>query len=484
MAPLAHPAGLTLHPFAARIGPAMKLYNTLTRQKEEFKPIESGKVGIYTCGPTVYAYAHIGNFRSYVFSDIMRRAFEYLGYEVKQVMNVTDVGHLTTDRDSGTDKLELGAAREGKTPQEIARFYEQAYFADAARLNILRPSIVCRATEHIQDMIALIERIETNGFAYSTGVGLIFDTGKYHDYARLGKLNLEEQQAGARVDIDPQRHAPSDFALWITNQPNHLMQWDSPWGRGFPGWHIECSAMSLRYLGERFDVHTGGIDHIPVHHTNERAQNFAATGKESVSYWVHGAFLVLGDTRMGKSEGNLITISELENQGFEPAAFRHLCLTALYRTPLNFTGESIKSAQNSLHGLLDFGRNALDWPESGDDSWLTPYRNEFRSTIADDLNTPQALAVVWNLIREGNKRQARSAWKTILDFDRVLGLGLEELVSTTSEVPDQVRKLAAQREQARTEKDWGEADRLRDRIAELDYTVEDTPKGPRLKPQP
>ncbi|OYD17206.1 cysteine--tRNA ligase [candidate division WOR-3 bacterium JGI_Cruoil_03_51_56] len=461
----------------------MKIYNTLTRRKEEFTPLEPGKVKIYTCGPTVYAYAHIGNFRSYVFSDIMRRTFEYLGYQVRQVMNITDVGHLTTD-EVGTDKLELGAAREGKTPEEIARFYEKAFFEDAAKLNIQKPHITCRATEHIQDMIALIRRIEANGFAYHTKVGLIFDTMKYQDYARLGRLKLDEQKAGARVDVDPDRKNPSDFALWITNQPKHLMQWDSPWGKGFPSWHIECSAMSIKYLGERFDIHTGGVDHIPVHHTNEKAQNFAATGKEVVRYWVHGAFLTLGVTRMGKSEGNLVTISELESQGFEPAAFRYLCLTALYRSPLNFTEKSLKSAQNSLHGLLDFGRIASGWPEHEDSSWLKPYQEEFRSAVADDLNVPQALAVVWNLVHKANKQPDRNTWNTILDFDRVLGLGLKHLLSITSPVPEEVRRLAQEREQARTRKDWAEADRLRGRITELGYAIEDTPKGPRLKPQP
>ncbi|MFO7676249.1 MAG: cysteine--tRNA ligase [bacterium] len=475
----------------------MRLHNTLTRRKEELRPVSAGRVGIYTCGPTVYMSAHIGNFRSFLFADFLRRGLEYLDLEVSHVMNITDVGHLTDDEDSGEDKLEKGARAEGKTPEEIARFYEEAFWQDAQRLNLLRPTTACRATEHIPEMIELVRRIEANGFAYRTKVGLIFDTGRYPDYAGLARLNLAEQQAGARVEVDPERCNPSDFALWITNQPRHLMQWDSPWGRGFPGWHLECSAMSMKYLGERFDIHTGGIDHIPVHHTNERAQNFAATGQEVVGFWLHGAFLTLGDARMGKSEGNLITLGQLEEKGFKPADFRYLCLTAHYRTPLSFTAESMAGARNSLGGLVEFGQNAQGW-QAGDGDWLAPFRDEFRAAVEDDLNLPQALAVAWNLVREGNKRQDRSAWDLLLDFDRVFGLGLEELAemrqgtgtSVTStfalfpvNTPAEVVKLALDRNEARQRKNWTEADRLRDEIGRRGYTVEDTPGGNwRLKP--
>jgi len=461
----------------------MKLFNTLTRLKEEVRPLTTGRVGIYSCGPTVYMFAHVGNLRAYVCADTMRRVLEYLGSEVRHVMNVTDVGHLTSDEDTGEDKLEKGARAEGKTPQEIARFYEDAFWTDCARLNILRPHVVCRATDHVADMIQLIRRIETNGFAYRTSVGLIFDTARYPDYARLARLNLAEQQAGARVKVDPERRNPADFALWITNQPNHLMQWDSPWGRGFPGWHIECSAMSIKHLGERFDIHTGGIDHVPVHHTNERAQNFAATGHEVVTCWVHNAFLTVGDNRMGKSEGNLITLGELEQGGVSPADFRYLCHTALYRMPLSFTTESLKSARNSLHGLLDFGRTARTWPE-GADSWISPWRDQWGAAIADDLNVPQALAVVWNMVREANRRQERRAWDAILDFDRVLGLGLDRLAHDLDSIPAEVQRLVGEREAARKARDWHTSDRLRDRIAEFGFMVEDTSLGPRLKPRP
>ncbi|MGQ9678264.1 MAG: cysteine--tRNA ligase [bacterium] len=458
----------------------MEVYNTLTRRMETFVPIDAGRVKIYTCGPTVYWFAHAGNFRAYVFADSLRRAFEYSGLQVRHVMNITDVGHLTTDDDLGEDKLEAGARREGKTPEEIAQFYESAFFRDAGKLNILRPHFVCRATDHIGEMIELIKRIEKNGFAYKTQVGLIFDTGKYHDYWRLGRLNLEEQRAGARVAVDPERKNPSDFALWITNQPKHLMQWDSPWGRGFPGWHIECSAMSMRYLGEDFDIHTGGIDHIPVHHTNERAQNFAATGREVVRYWMHNAFLQVGDTRMGKSEGNIVTIAELEEQGFEPLAFRYLCYTAHYRMPLNFTSEALSAAQNSLRGLRELGLNAQCWGAGEERDWLDRARAEFNSALEDDLNMPQALAVVWNLVREGNKRQDRRAWELLLDFDRVLGFGLREM-NRDEDIPAEVTKLADERESARKAKNWAEADRLREEIKRRGWIVEDTLNGWRLK---
>ncbi len=461
----------------------MRLFNTLTRQKEELKPLVPGRVGIYSCGPTVYMFAHVGNLRAYVFADTLRRVLEYLGFSVKHIMNITDVGHLTSDEDTGEDKLEKGARAEGKSPQELARFYENAFWADCDRLNILRPHVVCRATEHIDDMIRLIRRIEENGFTYRTSVGLIFDTAKYPGYAQLARLNLAEQQAGARVKVDPERRNPSDFALWITNQPNHLMQWDSPWGRGFPGWHIECSAMSIKYLGERFDIHTGGIDHVPVHHTNERAQNFAATGHEVVTYWVHNAFLTVGENRMGKSEGNLVTLGELQQSGAGPADFRYLCHTALYRMPLSFTAESLRSARNSLRGLLDFGCTAQTWPK-GDDSWLAPWREEFRAAIADDLNIPQALAVVWNIVREANRRLERNAWEAILDFDRVLGFGLDRLTLAPETVPAEVLKLVKERQAARHARDWPTSDRLRDRIAELGFSVEDTAQGPRIKPRP
>ncbi|MEO0074336.1 MAG: DALR domain-containing protein, partial [candidate division WOR-3 bacterium] len=397
------------------------------------------------------------------------------------VMNITDVGHLTTDDDSGEDKFDRQAKATGRAPLEIASFYEDAFWKDAAKLNILRPSIVCRATEHIAEMIDLVRRIEANGFAYRTQVGLIFDTARYPDYWRLGRLNLEAQRAGSRVDVDPERRQPWDFALWITNQPNHLMQWDSPWGRGFPGWHLECSAMSMKYLGEEFDIHTGGIDHIPIHHTNERAQNYAATGREVVRYWMHNAFLQLGYRRMGKSEGNLVTLSELEQRGFEPMAFRYLCHTAVYRMPLSFTDEAMNSAQESYRRLVDFVRVAREWGVEKDENWTYPARHRFWMAIEDDLNMPQALAVVWDTVHEGNRRQDRRALEAVIDFDRVLGFGLADVMQSPPEIPEHVRQLAGLRQAARRERNWIESDRLRAQIERLGYSIEDTKEGWRLK---
>lgn len=460
----------------------MRVYNTLTRQKQELVPLEPGRVKLYTCGPTVYLYAHAGNFRAYVFSDTLRRVLEYLGFRVEHVMNITDVGHLTTDDDLGEDKLDREAKAEGKTPEEIARFYEDAFWRDAEKLNILRPTRVCRATEHIPDMIELIRRIEANGFAYRTRVGLVFDTAKFPDYARLGRLNLEAQQAGFRVEVDPERRQPWDFALWITNQPKHVMQWDSPWGRGFPGWHLECSAMSMKYLGEEFDIHTGGIDHVPIHHTNERAQNFAVTGRDVVRVWMHNAFLQLGERRMGKSEGNLVTMSELERQGCEPMAFRYLCHSAVYRMPLNFSDDALIGAQNAYRSLVEFGRNAQDWPAGTGEDWTQAAWQDFREAIADDLNMPQALAAVWSVVHEGNRRQDRRAWNALLDFDRVLGLNLA--AAGGEQVPPEVVRLANDRLAARGAKNWVESDRLRDVIAGLGYAIEDTKDGWRLKRRP
>jgi cysteinyl-tRNA synthetase len=494
------PRTLSLTPAvaAARIPPQMKVYNTLTRQKEELHTVEPGRVKIYTCGPTVYMFAHAGNFRAYVFSDTLRRALEYLGYQVEHVVNVTDVGHLTTDDDMGEDKFDKQARVTGKTPGEIARFYEEAFWRDAESLNILKPKRVCRATEHVGEMIELVRRIEENGFAYRTSVGVTFDTGKYADYWRLGRLNLEAQRAGTRVQVDPERRQPWDFALWITNQPKHLMQWDSPWGRGFPGWHLECSAMSMKYLGEEFDIHTGGIDHVPIHHTNERAQNFAATGREVARYWMHNAFLQLGDKRMGKSEGNFVTVPELEQHGFEPMAFRYLCHGAVYRMPLAFTDEAMKGAQDSYRRLVDFVRVAQGWQAGTGEDWTRPARDEFKDAIADDLNVPQALAAVWGLVREGNKRQDRRAWDAVLDVDRVLGLGLHSHLSATvtagahvsgalsrgiapEGTPQQVVDLASWRQVARRDRNWAESDRLRDEMLKLGYVIEDTKDGWRLK---
>ncbi|MBN2190641.1 MAG: cysteine--tRNA ligase, partial [Candidatus Aureabacteria bacterium] len=329
------------------------LYNTLSKSKTAFKPIRDTEVGIYACGPTVYNFAHIGNLRTYIFEDLLKRVFLYNGYKVKHVMNITDVGHLTSDADEGEDKMLLGAEREGKSVWDIAKFYEKAFFKDTEKLNIIGPDIRCRATEHIQDMVNLIGRIEANGFTYVSGGNLYFDIEKFADYGKLSGLSLQDLRAGARIEVDANKKNPHDFVLWFTKSKhgNQDMQWESPWGRGFPGWHIECSAMSMKYLGEHIDIHCGGIDHINVHHTNEIAQSEAATGKKWVDFWLHGEFLIMDKGKMSKSAGEFTTLNTLTDKGFDPLDFRYLCLGAHYRTQLAFSYEALESARNGLKNL-------------------------------------------------------------------------------------------------------------------------------------
>ncbi|MEM5804415.1 MAG: cysteine--tRNA ligase [Candidatus Aenigmatarchaeota archaeon] len=474
----------------------MKLYNTLTRKKEEFKPIKKGHAGMYCCGPTVYWFAHLGNMRTYIFEDILKRVLLYNGYNVKHVMNYTDVGHLTSDAEEGEDKMIKALRREGKplTPEavlEIAAVYEKAFERDAELLNIIRPDIVCKATQHIPEMIELIKRLEKNGFVYRTKVGMIYDVSKFKDYAMLGKLSLEQLKRGARLEPDPERRNPSDFALWIMNQPKQIMQWDSPWGRGFPGWHIECSAMSMKYLGETFDIHCGGIDHIQVHHTNEIAQSEGATGKRFVNYWMHGAFLVMGETeKMAKSEGNIITVQTLIDKGIDPLAFRYFTLTSHYRSELAFSFDALRAAETALKRLYDFmdkltaieaaggGREAKDI--------VIKAKESFKERISDDLDMPQALAAMQEMINRTNKliedrklskKGAESVYAAMLDFDKVLGLELGKKKS----VPVEIVMLAQKREEARLKKDWKTADEIRNEIKKKGWLIEDSPAGPRLK---
>ena len=325
----------------------LKIYNTLTRNKEDFKPIREGKVSMYSCGPTVYNYAHIGNLRTYIFMDIFRRVLRYDGYKIKGVMNITDVGHLMSDADDGEDKMAKASREQKKTPLEIAQFYTSVFFEDLSKLNIGRPEVIAKATEHIQDMISYVSQLVDKGYAYEIDDGIYFDISKFEGYGKLSRLNLEEQQAGARVEVNSQKRHPADFALWKKAEPGHIMQWDSPWGRGYPGWHIECSAMSRKYLGMPFDVHTGGVDHIPVHHENEIAQNEALTGKQSVNYWVHGEFMLVDNGKMSKSLGNTYRISDLEDRGYRALDFRYFCLNTHYRKKLNFTFEGLDAAKSA-----------------------------------------------------------------------------------------------------------------------------------------
>lgn len=463
------------------------LYNTLTRQKEVFQPLRPGKVGLYTCGPTVYWFAHIGNLRAYLFADVLRRVLEFNDLEVNHIMNITDVGHLVGDGDDGEDKLEVGAKREGKTAWDIAEFYTQAFLKDSKALNILPATKYTKATDHIQEQIAMIQKLEENGFTYQTSDGIYFDTSKLADYGRLGGQKAEEKEAGARVEMGEKKSA-TDFALWKMSvrkdghpepvegsSQKRQMEWDSPWGVGFPGWHIECSAMSTKYLGQTFDLHTGGIDHIPVHHENELAQTKGAYGTLQANYWIHSEFLTVDGGKMSKSLGNLYTLDGLVKKGFDPMAYRYLVLGAHYRSKLNFTFESLEASQNALHRLRSSVR---EWENGGEVN--SEYETAFRSAMNDDLNTSQALALVWKLVDDDNlSSSSKSA--TLLFFDRVLGLGLENVIGHKREISSEVQHLIQARDEARSEKDWGASDKLRDEITSHGFEVMDTPEGTKVK---
>lgn len=460
------------------------LFNTLTRQREKFLPLEKGKVKMYNCGPTVYWYAHIGNFRTFIFEDLLRRVLEFNGFKVKHVMNLTDVGHLVSDADTGEDRMEIGVRREGKSAWEIAEFYTKAFFEDAERLNLLKPTIVCRATDHIADMIKLIRKIEGNGYIYIIDKGVYFDTSKLKDYGKLTGMNFESLneslKAGARVEFDPQKRNITDFGVWFFSPKDkkRQMEWDSPWGLGFPGWHIECSAMSMKYLGETFDIHCGGIDHIPIHHPNEIAQSEAATGKILANYWLHGAFLVFGKgVRMGKSEGNIITIKNLIDEGFDPLAFRYLCLTAHYRSELVFAQESLQAAQNALFTLREHMQKLKENLEEEKErsGKAEEYKKEFLDAINDDLNMPKALAIVWKLVRDEKEVRSRGKYELLLEFDKIFGLDLAKV--TKEKLPKEAEELIQKREEARKAKNWEAADKIREQLKAMGIIIEDTPQG-------
>ncbi len=464
----------------------LQLHNTLTRRVEPFEPLVEGKVGYYSCGPTVYGFAHLGNLRTYVFTDVLRRVLEADGYDVTHVMNITDVGHMTTDEDEGEDKLEASAREAGKSPWEIAAFYTDAFLADMDALNLLRPTRMPKATEHIDTMLELVQRLQDNGYAYTTGSAVYYDTSRFRTYGAMAGLNLRGQVAGARVEVDPDKRNPHDFALWKINQPNHIMQWDSPWGRGYPGWHLECSAMSMKYLGETLDIHSGGIDHIPVHHTNEIAQSEGATGKPFVRYWVHANFLTLpsdGDEnrRMGKSLGNITTLASLVDQQVHPLAYRVFCYGAKYRQPLTFDLRAVRGAQKLLQSLYAFVRYAPEGAEEVEADWTGPLRQRFDDAIHDDLNMPLAWAATLELVKEANRRGDPHVLATLFDLDRILGLRLREVRAEELHVPASVRDRVAERERAREARDWGTADAIRDALQADGWILEDTPQGVRVR---
>jgi len=460
-------------------------YNTLTRKKELFVPLEKGKVKMYCCGPTVYLYAHIGNMRTYVFEDVLRRVLEFNGFRVEHVMNITDVGHLVSDADTGEDKMELRAQRERKTVWQIAEYYTKNFFEDTATLNILKPTTIPKATDHIQDMITLIQKLEKKGYTYTTDSGVYFDTSKMKDYGKLTGMDFEKLneslKAGARVEFDPQKRNITDFGLWLFSPKDkkRQMEWDSPWGVGFPGWHIECSAMSMKYLGETFDIHASAIDHIPVHHTNEIAQSEGATGKKVVNYWLHGAFLVFGEqVKMAKSKGEILTVRNIVEKGFDPLALRYLYLTAHYRSELLFTWESLESAQKAVFTLREHVRRLKESLEGepGLSEKAEEYREKFLEAINDDLNMPKTLTVVWKLVRDEKEVGNREKYELLLEFDKVLALDLDK-APTIEELPKEAEELIRKREEARKAKDWKTADKIREQLKAMGVIIEDTAQG-------
>lgn len=451
------------------------IFDTYERAKREFVPLQAGQAKIYSCGPTVYDFPHIGNMRAYIFSDTLRRVLEFNGYEVKHVINITDVGHLVSDGDKGEDKMEVGSQRENRSAWEIAEYYTDIFKRDIARLNIKDPSVWSKATDHIAEQITLIKRLEDKGFTYLTSDGVYFDTSKFNNYGYMARLDVEGLAPGARVEMTDEKRNPTDFALWKFSPKDRKrqMEWQSPWGIGFPGWHIECSAMAMKYLGETIDIHTGGIDHIPVHHTNEIAQSESATGKQFARYWMHVAFLTVEGKKMSKSLGNFATIEDIVKRGHDPLGFRYMALTSHYRAGLNFTWEGLAGVQKALGGLREKiskwdGSNAE--PSAG-------LLEEFKNRVNNDINTPQAIALMWDVVNDKSLPDGIKK-ATILEFDKVLGLGLDNKV--VAEIPAEIVALAKQRDEFRKAKQWEKSDQIRQEILSKGYELEDTSNGPRV----
>lgn len=459
----------------------LKLYNTLTKKKEEFKPIDEkdNVVRIYTCGPTVYNYPHIGNMRAYIFMDNLRRVLQYNGYKLDHVMNITDVGHLTSDADEGEDKMEKSAKAQNKSVFEIANKYTRAFLEDIDKLNVERPEHIVKATDHIKEMEEYVKEIIKNGYAYETSKGIYFDTSKLKTYGELSGVKLESQKAGARVEVDEEKRNPLDFALWIKAPSEHIMKWDSFLGLCYPGWHIECSAMSRKYLGEEFDIHTGGVDHIPIHHENEIAQSRGATGKNPAHFWMHTEFLLINGGKMSKSLGNVYRIVDLENKGIEPLAYRYLTYTSHYRNKLNFTWESVKAADNSLKKLRELVKSHKNGKAVIEEAILNKAKNEFKEAINDDLNMPIAISILWELLRNNEKSDA--VYNLALEFDKVLALKLDKKNDIKVDIPDDIKEILEKRKIARESKDFVESDRLRDILKEKGYVVKDQKDGQKIE---
>ncbi|RQQ60947.1 cysteine--tRNA ligase [Burkholderia stagnalis] len=449
----------------------LALYDTWSRTVRPFEPIQPGYVGMYCCGPTVYDHAHIGNLRTYVFEDILRRTLMRNGHDVRHVVNITDVGHLVSDADEGEDKMEKGSRRTGESAWTLAKRYTDAFVSDWRALNLLEPSVWCRATDHIGEQIALIADIERAGYAYRTDDGLYFDTSRQDDYGYLARLDRAGLQAGKRVALGAKRSI-TDFALWkfspagVTRQ----MEWDSPWGRGFPGWHIECSAMSAKYLGTWFDIHCGGEDHIAVHHSNEIAQTEAAHGTRLANFWMHGHFLTLDAEKMSKSGGTFIRLEALRDRHVDPLAYRYLCATAHYRSKLHFSWASLDAAHTALNRLRNM---YAGWPEGGGID--ADFAARFDAEVNDDLNLPKALAVLWELAKSGLPPATLRA--TVDYFDGVLGLGLRDWKPAGAAIPDDIRALLEERARARAERDWAKADGIRATLLTLGWRIDDGKDG-------
>ena len=464
----------------------LRLYNTMSRRIEDFYTVEPGVAKMYTCGPTVYNYAHIGNLRTYVFEDVLRRVLEYVGYQVEHVMNVTDVGHLTDDADEGEDKMVKSSREKGMSVWEIAQYYTDAFFKDVDELNILRPTEIPKATEHVGDMIELIERLEEKGNTYTSGGNVYFSIDTFPEYGKLARLDTQELKSGARIEVDGNKKNPRDFVLWFTRSKfeHQAMMWDSPWGRGYPGWHIECSAMSMKYLGEQFDIHCGGVDHIPVHHSNEIAQSEAATGKRWVNFWVHGEFLIMDAGKMAKSKGNFITLRTLKEQGYDPMDYRYFCLGGHYRSQLQFTPEALNAARAARKNLVErvkelqgrHGEDASLPSEENLSQEAKKYLGDFRDAITEDLHVPKGLSVMWSAVKDESLSSEERLF-LLYDMDRVLGLDLQRSGSASAEIDEESLALIKEREEARKNKDFARADEIRDELARRGIRIKDTPRG-------
>lgn len=463
----------------------LKLFNSLTRTLEEFIPIEPGKVRMYCCGPTVYNFQHIGNFRTFVFEDILLRTLKYNGFEVKYIMNITDVGHLTSDEDTGEDKVEKSAKEQGRSVWDVTKFYTDVFLRDVNLLNITQPEMYTKATEYMNEQISMVKCLEDKGFTYRTSDGIYYDTAKFPDYPKLARLDIEGMKEGARIEFSEEKRSITDFALWkfSPKDEKRQMEWDSPWGTGFPGWHIECSAMSTALLGNHFDIHCGGIDHLPVHHTNELSQSEACTGEKYVNYWLHGEFLNMGDEKMAKSTGNFITLQTLIDKGYSPMDYRYFLLMAHYRKKLKFSFEALDSAKSGYRNLLSKinSLKELKQDNASDKNAFEEIKNRFLNAINEDMNMPVAMSVLWEAVRN-EKLSAEDRLKLAYDFDRVLGLRLDEAVpEQTESAPEEVVRLADERLEAKRVKDFARADELRNKIRDLGFEVLDSKDSYSLK---